>query len=81
MRPELLKILACPKSKKELIVAPEEILQKANHLIQQKALSTIGGEAVREEITKALYQPQTHLLYPISGDIPILIYENGMVVE
>ena len=72
--PELLEILVCPKTKGELEVVslPEEV---------RKDLVEKYREHFRDEtpvVEDGLYSPDSHLVYPIVSDIPIMLIDEAL---
>ncbi len=68
----------CPRSKKPLILADKEILDKLNQKIKQKEIKHISGEPVTAKPEAALLEKENGVLYLIEDGIPNLIYENGI---
>jgi len=75
---DLLDILVCPRTKKKLIIAPEEIINKVNEKIKKGDCKDISGEPVSKIVTTGLYQAEDKTFYMIRDGIPLLIYDNGI---
>ncbi len=75
--PELLSILVCPKSRGrlELVTLPEAV---ARSLVEKYRESFRDEEPVVEQ---GLYSQDSHLVYPIVSDIPILLVEDALPAE
>ena len=80
MDAELLDLLVCPKTKKKLILAPQELLDTLNSKISEGKCTDIGGEKVSTPVEEALFEPEGKVIYLILESIPILIYENGIIL-
>jgi len=78
MNSQLLEILVCPESKNKLFLAPGDVIENLNKLIQQNKCLKINGEPVTEKIDEALIEPVTRVVYIIKESIPVLIYEYGI---
>jgi len=77
----LLDILVCPKTKEKLIIADAGTIDKINKDITNKKCKNINGESVTETIKEGLLAPQSKVLYIIKDDIPMLIYEGGIIIS
>jgi len=69
------EILACPKNKRPLEDAPEELLKILNKEIEQSRLNNIAGEPVNQPFSAGYIESVDKIFYPIIDDIPVLIYE------
>ena len=79
---DLLKVIACPETKQDLIVADTDLVDKINNLIesgellnriQQKVTETIDGGLIQKDDKK--------YLYPIRDEIPILLTEESIPLD
>ncbi len=75
--PQLLSILACPETKKNLQLIDEKLLQKVNTAIKSGKITNRLKEKVTEEIDGGLLREgDQKYLYPIKNGVPILLIEE-----
>ncbi|MCB0333851.1 MAG: hypothetical protein KDD55_10165 [Bdellovibrionales bacterium] len=79
--PSLLEILVCPEEKTKLSLAGKELLEQVNSEIKRGVLKTCGGTLVSETLSEGLLREDGKRLYPIRSGIPILLAEEGIVLE
>jgi len=74
---ELLSILACPETKKNLVLADDQTLAKINVAISQGKVTNKLKQKIQEQINGALFRVgDTKYIYPIRGGVPILLVEE-----
>jgi uncharacterized protein YbaR (Trm112 family) len=78
---ELLKILCCPETKKDLFLAEKELISKINDKIEKGELKNRGQEVIKEKIDSGLIREDKKYLYPIREDIPIMLIDEGIPLE
>jgi uncharacterized protein len=79
---ELLKIIACPETKQDLVIAEPELVEKVNILIENGELENRSGQKVENKIDGGLIQKDDRkYLYPIRDDIPILLIDESILLE
>jgi YfiH family protein len=78
--PELLKILACPETKEPVSLAPVELIDKLNALIEQGGVKNRGGEEVGEKMDAGLIRQDGRFLYPIRDDIPVMLIDEAIEI-
>lgn len=79
---DLLKVIACPETKQDLVVAEDEIVQKINNLIESGELLNRSKQKVTEKIEGGLIQKEDKkYLYPIRDEIPILLIDESISLE
>ncbi len=78
---DLLAILCCPETKQNIRLLESTIVEKLNHRIEKGELKTKGGQAVAEKIDGALLRNDETVAYPIRDQIPIMLIEEGILVE
>ena len=75
---ELLKILRCPDTRQELRVADRALLERLNQKIQSDGLSNRGGQPVKEKLDGGLVRTDGKFLYPIRGNIPVMLVDEAI---
>ena len=78
---ELLDILVCPENHQRVSLATDELVAKVNTAIGAGALKNRGGEAVTERVDGGLVREDGAVFYIIRDDIPIMIVEEGILLE
>ena len=75
---ELLKILVCPENKTPLTEVGNEVLMRANQLIETKQLKNRAGNTVDEKLDGGLLREDGAYLYAIRDDIPIMLIDEAI---
>lgn len=78
---ELLAILVCPETKTQVRLAPDAIIDRLNSLISQGKLQNKAGKIITEKINAGLLREDSKILYPIIDGIPIMLVEEGILIE
>ena len=76
--PELLKILCCPETHQPIGLAEPSLIEKLNRQIAAGQLSNRAGQLVKEKIDGGLVREDKKFLYPIRGDIPIMLIDEAI---
>jgi uncharacterized protein YbaR (Trm112 family) len=77
---DLLPLLCCPETRQPLAIAPVELVARLEALRAAEALKNRGGKAVTEPIGEGLLRADGAVFYPVSGGIPLLVLEEGVMV-
>ena len=77
-RDELLHILRCPEDHSALAPANDTLLSQLNAAIRAKRLRNKAGHLVEQEIEGGLVRTDGKLLYPIVGQIPVLLPDEAI---
>ena len=73
----LLSLLACPETKKNLELADQKTIDRLNALIKQGKAWTKAKEKVTEGIDGGLLRVGDHkYMYPVRNGVPILLVEE-----
>jgi uncharacterized protein YbaR (Trm112 family) len=78
---ELIQMLRCPETKEVLAEAPESLIVKINKAIEQKIAYYRNNTPVLERIDGGLLRSDGKYLYPVRGDIPILLVDESIVID
>lgn len=74
---ELLAILACPETKKDLELADPSVVAKVNAAIKEGKVQNRSRQKVSQKIDGGLMRKgDTHYIYPIRDGIPILLIDE-----
>ena len=76
--PELLNILCCPETHQEVRLAEAPVVDKLNGQIAAGALINRAGQPVKEKIDDGLVRADGKVLYPIRGNIPVMLVDEGI---
>lgn len=76
--PDLLDILVCPETRQTLRVADGELLARVNRAIDEGRVTTRGGGSVSHPIVEGLVREDGGVLYPVRGDIPIMLIDESI---
>jgi len=75
---KLLEILCCPVSKTPLVRLTPGRLKRLNAAIEAGDVQYVHGDTVTEVLREALITEDSHVIYPVVDDIPILLEEKGI---
>ena len=81
IRKDLLEILVCPVTKQPLEILTETKLANLNALIARGRVHDTGGKKVESPVEAALITTDGKTIYRIDGGIPIMLAEEGILVE
>lgn len=80
--PDLIDLLACPETKKALVMADEELVQKVNQAIASRQLRNKDQKIVEDAIDAGLLRvDDTDHMYPVREGIPILLVEELLLIK
>jgi uncharacterized protein len=78
---DLLAILCCPETKQEVCPLESAVVERLNQRILKGELQTKGGQPVTEKIDGGLLRKDKTVAYPIRDQIPIMLIEEGILIE
>lgn len=78
---ELLKILVCPENKSRVRPLGIEELSELNKRIESGKIRSRSGVVINKPIEGALIREDGKVVYPIRESIPIMLIEEGYLVE
>lgn len=78
----LLSILACPETKKNLVMASAQTVEAVNTAIEQGKIFNKLKQKVEEPVDGGLFREgDAGFMYPVRKGIPILLVEELMDVQ
>jgi uncharacterized protein len=78
---DLLAILCCPETKQDVSLASADVIARVNERIAKGEVKNKGGQVVTERIDAGLLRADKKILYPIREDIPVMLIEEGLLME
>ena len=78
---EILALLRCPEKLVRLRQASKSELECLNARIRAGEMKNKGGDTVSEALDEALIRDGDDVAYAIRAGIPILIIEEGLIIE
>ena len=76
--PELLKIMCCPETHQPIAPAEPPLIDKLNQQIAAGQVRNRAGQAVTEKIDGGLVREDRKFLYPIRGNIPVMLIDEAI---
>lgn len=76
--PELLRLLCCPETHQDLVLADFALLEKLNGQIALGTLKNRSGRLVEHKLDGGLIRGDGKVLYPIRQDIPVMLIEEAI---
>lgn len=78
---DLLAILCCPETKQGVSLMDSHSLERLNAGIEKGELRNKAGQPVKEKLDGGLIRKDQKVVYPIRDQIPIMLIEEGIVIE
>ncbi|RPH79381.1 MAG: hypothetical protein EHM80_08025 [Nitrospiraceae bacterium] len=78
---DLLAILCCPDTKQEVSLADEVLIAKLNEAVSRGQLKNRANKPITEPLDGGLIRADQKMLYPIREDIPVMLIEEGILLE
>ena len=78
--PELLKIMCCPETHQPIAFAESVLVEKLNQQIAAGQVKNRAGQPVMERIDGGLVRQDGKFLYPIRGNIPIMLIDEAIAM-
>jgi len=78
--PELLKIMCCPETHQPLAIAEHALIEKLNRQIAAGQLNNRAGQPVKESFDGGLVREDRKYLYPIRGNIPVMLIDEAIPI-
>jgi uncharacterized protein YbaR (Trm112 family) len=80
LTPDLLKILCCPETHEKLSPADAALVEQINEAVVAGRLRNRAGKPVTEKITGGLVRQDQKYLYPVRGDIPVMLIDEAIAL-
>jgi uncharacterized protein YbaR (Trm112 family) len=77
---EILEILRCPDTMQSLAIADDDLVKRANQMIEDGSCNSAVGNSVTRKIEGGLIRADGLVLYPIRDRIPMMIVTEGLVL-
>jgi uncharacterized protein YbaR (Trm112 family) len=74
----LLKILCCPETRQPLHLAETAMVDELNRQIPSGGVKNRAGQPVKKNISGGLVRVDGKFLYPIRGNIPVLLVDEAI---
>ncbi len=78
INPELMKILCCPETHQGLRPAEAAVVEKLNQQIAAGQLRNRAGATVKELLEGGLVRADGKYLYPVRGNLPIMLVDEAI---
>ncbi len=74
-------MLRCPENRSTLTLADSALVDQLNALVRAGRLVNRGGQTIAEPLDGALVREDQTVAYPIADDIPILLIDEGIMLD
>jgi uncharacterized protein YbaR (Trm112 family) len=78
---KFLKLLVCPETRQALHNAEPSLVKKLNGAIARRELKNKGGRLLDAPLDGALVRADEKVVYPIVDNIPMLLSDEGLVLD
>jgi len=78
---DLLKVLVCPETHLELLIADAELLGRLNQAIAAGRLTNKTGGPVKQKLDGALVRSDRAVAYAVVDDIPMMLVDEGIPLD
>ena len=78
--PELLKIMCCPETHQPIAPAESALIEELNQQIAIGQIKNRAGQVVKEKIDGGLVREDRKFLYPIRGNIPVMLIDEAIPI-
>jgi uncharacterized protein len=79
--PELLEMLCCPETRKDLTLATPEELASVNRAIREGRVKNRAGADVNQEASDLLIRIDREIGYLVRDDIPIMLIDEAISLQ
>ena len=74
-------MIVCPENRSSLGVADDGLLADLNRAIDGRRLKNKGGDVLEKTLDAALVRQDRAIAYPIIDGIPILLVDEGILLN
>lgn len=78
---EFLNLLACPKCRCPVEFALDTLVARLNDEIRQGRLKNSAGSSVMQEFDKGLICRNSTCLYPVRGEVPLMLIDESISIS
>jgi uncharacterized protein len=78
---DFLSMIRCPENRMPLALADDALVARLNRAIANGELKNRAGQTVARPLDAALVREDRKLLYPIIDQIPILLVDEGIMLD
>ncbi len=78
LKQQFIDLLRCPETRRTLATAETELLTRVNSAIVQGGVKNRMGQVLDKPLEGGLIRDDGEVLYPVQGDIPILLTDEGI---
>jgi uncharacterized protein len=78
---ELLTMLRCPENRTPLTTASSDLLRRVNAAIRERRVVNRAGQTLELMLDGGLVREDGAVLYPIIDGIPVLLRDDGILLE
>lgn len=79
--PDLLDLLVCPENRTPLALADAGLVSRLNAAIGRKQLQNRAGQKLETPLDGGLLRADGQVVYPILDRIPVLLVDEGILLE
>jgi len=76
--PDLLRLLCCPETHQDLVLADPSLLEKLNDRIGSRTVKNRSGSVVERKLDGGLVRADRKFLYPIRQGIPVMLIDEAI---
>ena len=78
--PELLKIMCCPETHQPVALGDPSLIERLNRQIAAGQVKNRANQSVTEKIDGGLVREDRKFIYPVRGDIPIMLIDEAIPI-
>ncbi|HEX4000709.1 MAG TPA: hypothetical protein VHX65_19325 [Pirellulales bacterium] len=78
---DFLSMVRCPEDRSALTLADEPLVDEMNRAIADGRLKNRAGNTVRRSVDGGLVREDRSVVYPIVDQIPILLLDEGILLD